>query len=441
MIKKKEKNQNLLIFAGLFLLIFIYLSFFKYSPLSDDGWFEAQAAKHNIFDYLNLRYHNWSARILPEFILYYAFHLPIPLLYFINSIFIVLLSYSLLRLTQQQPVNWLHMCLFPLLLGYSNFVVINAGFLWLTGAVNYLWSAALGSYALIPFAGSYFNRGKINFAHRWTYLIAAILFSLTNEQFILCAVGISLVYIIVMIFHHYKIPLITIINSTFFLAGFIIMALAPGNSNRRQLEVNRWFPSFDSLSIAGHLRIGISWLFINIQKNFFWLLLLLAVMAFLLLRKPSIRFKFVLNYLIFISAHLVSPAIINNFELINHTDVIASPKNFVFCLIPYIFWTYFFVILIINIMTVSNHPVISLLCFMATVLSCILMWFSPTIYASGPRTFVCAAILLIFVALDLFKQLSETYSGKNKWIYSLLLILPSFNYIINLLNTLFLSTK
>ncbi|KRM96687.1 hypothetical protein FC24_GL001863 [Loigolactobacillus rennini DSM 20253] len=335
----------------------------------------------------------------------------------------------MLRITQQ-PITWQRMCLFPLLLGYVNFSVIQNGFLWLTGSANYLWPAALGACALIPFADSYFKDKTSK--HDWFFLIPGLLFSLSNEQFIASAVGIGLIYIATMFWQHRKPAWIPSLNTLFFIIGSAVMYLAPGNAVRMEAEIKNRFPDFNQLSLLSHFRIGISWLFTAISQNFLWLLVLLAILAFALLKNNQTRVIFSLGYLISLAGYLVQPEIFTNFNFINKVILTASIKNFVQGITVYALFSLFLILLLWNMMLVVDQPIFLLLCCLAALLSSMIMWFSPTIYASGTRVLVCPAIFLLVVALVLLKQVLHQYSNKTTWIFQLLLVLPLFNYFTHL---------
>ncbi|WP_057874302.1 DUF6056 family protein [Loigolactobacillus rennini] len=427
--RKRINWQNLLIIGALLLLLFIYLSRFGFNPLTDDGIYKSKMGSISINKYVISRYTTWSARILPDFVLYYIFHLPVAIFHLLNLGFITLLSFALLRITQQ-PITWQRMCLFPLLLGYVNFSVIQNGFLWLTGSANYLWPAALGACALIPFADSYFKDKTSK--HDWFFLIPGLLFSLSNEQFIASAVGIGLIYIATMFWQHRKPAWIPSLNTLFFIIGSAVMYLAPGNAVRMEAEIKNRFPDFNQLSLLSHFRIGISWLFTAISQNFLWLLVLLAILAFALLKNNQTRVIFSLGYLISLAGYLVQPEIFTNFNFINKVILTASIKNFVQGITVYALFSLFLILLLWNMMLVVDQPIFLLLCCLAALLSSMIMWFSPTIYASGTRVLVCPAIFLLVVALVLLKQVLHQYSNKTTWIFQLLLVLPLFNYFTHL---------
>lgn len=423
--RKKLTWQNLLIIGALLLLIFIYLSRFGFNPMTDDGVYKAKMGSISIGNYVATRYTSWSARILPDFVLYYIFHVPIFIFHLINLGFIVLLSFALLRITQQ-PITWQRLCLLPLLLGYINFDIIRNGFLWLTGSANYLWPAALGTCALIPFADNYFKNQMPK--HSWIYLIPGLLFSLSNEQFIASAVGIGIVYFAGMVWQRRKPGWVPSLNTLFFIIGLVIMYVAPGNAVRMHTETINRFPNFNQLSLLGHFRIGISWLFTAISQNFLWLLLLLAIVALTLLKNDWLRFIFSIGYLVSLAGYFVRPGIFSDFNFINKVSMAASVKNLIHGLVIYALLSLFLILLVWNMMLVVEHPIYLLLCCLAALFSSMIMWFSPTIYASGTRVLVCPAIFLITVALMLFKELVQQNPTKTNWIFQLLLILPLFNY-------------
>ena len=79
-------------------------------------------------------------------------------------------------------------------------------------------------------------------------------------------------------------------------------------------------------------------------------------------------------------------------------------------LVPYLFWLVFLLTFVNNCMMVSTTKLETLFTLSAVLLSPVPMYFSPTIYASGARSYFIPAVLTIFLLGRLIKkhQLNST---------------------------------
>lgn len=111
----------------LIVTVLLYHMKFNVIPTSDDGWFAMVKDQYSLVDYLSIRYKTWSARIFPETMLYWIFHIPLSLWRILNTAFIFLLATSIVRIFKEK-VALQDVVLVLILLGYSSFEVINSVF-------------------------------------------------------------------------------------------------------------------------------------------------------------------------------------------------------------------------------------------------------------------------------------------------------------------------
>ncbi|GGD04603.1 DUF6056 family protein [Enterococcus wangshanyuanii] len=180
-----SKNSQLIGICILFLCITIYFSFFGIQKGTDDEWFKRVSEQKHFFDYIIHRYTGWSARIFPDAIMYFIFSMPLIVYSSITSASLLIAAYSIARI-MKKTVSLFDMIVILAFFGWMNFPFIYHSFLWITGAVNYLWPLSLGLFAMIPYA-DYVFRGDRWTKRSWMFLsiFITLLFSISNEQYLL----------------------------------------------------------------------------------------------------------------------------------------------------------------------------------------------------------------------------------------------------------------
>lgn len=434
-----ERNKkNYVFYIGLFVLAVIYLLNFNVDMNSDDGWFMTISKEHTFLEFMQWRYNNWSARLFPEAILYVIFLVPLFIHHLISACAWFLYSYSLVRIFVGKVSRRDFLIAF-LSLGFINVWVLKDSIFWITGAVNYLWPLALGLFAMIPYADNFFRNKKSSI---WFYLVPAFIFSFSNEQLIACIIGVVIVYHVTVLIKKKKENYLLYIPTTFFIFGFTFMFLAPGNKLRMQQEVKMWMPDFNELSLFSRVLRGSSWLFEGWQTKLLFLFMMILVVS-LVIDHTRLLAKITAGYTVFLFLlNYNLPNRFTNFQLIKENEWIHSLKSgnvlsgTVFnSLAPYMLWGIFFGLIVTLSIRIAEQKVFIGLSYSAALFSSILMWFSPTMYASGARVLMCASIFLIIILFLLYQQALTKVNqyGKNR-----LLFYAGFIPVINLLCVLFL---
>lgn len=436
---QKVIKSNSFFYVGLFVLAVLYFMNFNVDLGSDDGWFMKISEEYSFVGFLQWRYNNWSARLFPEAMLYLIFLVPLFIHHLISACAWMLFSYSLVRIFVG-TVDRKNFLVAFLSLGFINIWVMKDAIFWITGAVNYLWPLALGLFALIPYADHFFRNQKTAI---WLYLLPAFVFSFSNEQLILCVIGVVLIYHVAIVIKKGKEHYYLYIPTAFFVTGFLFMFLAPGNKLRMQQEIKLWMPDFSDLSPMARVLRGSTWLFEGWQTKLFLLFILILVVS-LVLDSSKLLAKIGIGYTLFLVLLTYNfPDRVTNFQLINEGNWINSFKfgnflsgTFMNAILPYLLWGLFFGLVIALSISVAKQKIFIGLSYSAALFSSIMMWFSPTMYASGARVFMCASVFLLINLFLLYQQIQENVSQHaNKQLVFYACFIP----VINLFCVLFLN--
>lgn len=435
---QKFIKKNYVFYVGLFVLAVIYLSNFDVDLSSDDGWFMTVPREYSFLGFLQWRYYHWSARLFPEAMLYLIFLVPLIVHHLISACAWLLYSYSLVRIVVG-TINRKDFLVAFLSLGFMNIWVMKDSIFWITGAINYLWPLALGLFAMIPYADSFFRNKKTAI---WLYLVPAFIFSFSNEQLIACVIGVVLIYHGTMLVMKRKENYFLYIPTAFFVTGFSFMFLAPGNKGRMQQEIEMWMPDFKELSLSSRILRGSSWLFEGWQTKLLLLFIVILVIS-LFIDSSKLLAKITTGYTVVLGLLLYNfPNKLTNFKLINESGWIGQLKSgnilngtVIGAILPYLLWTGFFVLVIGFSLSIAKQKVFIGLSYSASLLSSMLMWFSPTMYASGARVFMCSSVFLLIILFLLYQQFrAVNEENKNKQLLFYACFIPG----INLFSVLFL---
>jgi hypothetical protein len=433
-----KKNLNLPFALIIFFIMYIFQLKINIVNGSDDSWF-ADISKHQPYlKWIISRYDTWSGRLFPDSMLYALLNHYVWLWRILSTVFLFLLPIFIVKILKKDVDRKdLVLCIF--ILGYISNDVLNTGFFWITGSINYLWPIALGLIAMFPFANRIFNYNvKVTPTLYTVFLISGFIASISNEQVALCMSAFSLLTILLIFIKRKQIAINLIPIAFVILVGTCILLFAPGNKVRWVAEVSRWFPGYDQLSLLDKAHLGIIWLYQQLFVELRNLILLLSLVTFAIYYKTNDIKKFpfytfsILLFL-FISSLLISKTgdLFYNFQLINQYQFShnlihfwRADWGFVHAIFPYIFWTGFSSLLVYLILAKTEQKVFVFLCLAAALSTFALLFFSPTIYASGTRTLTVGSVLLSIVIVKLIFEFDLV---KNKLSLLLLGCLPLLN--------------
>ncbi len=447
------KNRTFLVkMAILFLCVYLFQLIVKVAP-GDDTWFRDISNQFSFFDYLNFRFNEWSGRIPVEAALYFFLNGKVWAWRILNTSLIISLGYLMLR-TLKRKVLFQELLAVVLLLGFFSHSILSSGLLWITGSMNYLWPICGALFAMIPFA-DYLLRDEPEKNTIKLILSGFIGFISThsNEQVALCMISFSVISIIVPLIKKKEINIKLIFLLLVYIIGALILFLAPGNSKRFISETATWFPGFDKLSLKDHVYVGTIWIFNKLFNEMKYIILLLSgVSTILVYRKMEDKksFSYILvSISIVLFVIVLSVSLIDNIKFLFY-DFSAIQKldigngllhfwrigpHFFITLFPYIFWSIYLAVLICLVVLASDQKYFVLLCLLASIASMVVMFASPTIYASGNRVLTVSSVLILLVITNLIIK-SNLLNNKAIWLiictFSATNILSLFfNWLIN----------
>ncbi|WP_149095630.1 DUF6056 family protein [Paenibacillus terrae] len=412
---------------GMFLFfILVYgLHFVISAAPGDDTWFMDISQKYSFIDYLFWRYSTWSGRIYAEANLYIFLDGKIWIWRLVNSMILVATSYLLVRIVQKK-VTLFNVLVAFLAMGFCSKSVLSSSFFWITGSINYLWPICFALIAVLPYADIVFRNESVKLRILVTSSLFGFLAACSNEQVALCLICFSLLSHLTLTFKRVKNVRLAI-PSVMFGLGAAILFIAPGSQLRFVAEVNRWFPGFDSLPLKDHIYIGSIWMFEKLFIELKGIIILLSLISIVSIYKSSrvelkddhiIRYSFIEKFLLIdfafvVVLHLIGPddSIFFSFDKIKsfsfHQSLLLfwdSPLSFWFALVPYVFWSIYAFCLAYVLFKLSPNKAFTFFCLTAALFSMIVMFFSPTIYASGSRVLSVSAVLFIIVTIHLLNK-------------------------------------
>lgn len=237
------------------LLVLLPLHAFARMNVGDDLYFSQALNGLSLPDYLLLRWNGWTSRVIIEVVcVAFAYH---PLLFrLVDPFFFLLLIYSMYHLLpgkRQRSSLWVLAGMVFLLLAFSRQAFSGTG--WVTTNVYYLWVVAAGLYALI--LPKRILSGEKTALHQVLLTLPALIYSANHE---LMAVALFALYGLALAAAWFRRrPWRLLLGGNLIIwAETALIVAAPGNYARYASEVSSWFPSFGSLNLLQKVQVGFS---------------------------------------------------------------------------------------------------------------------------------------------------------------------------------------
>lgn len=394
--------------------------------LLDDSYFKVNFANYHggILSWTKYRYNSWSSRNIIELCTLFMVH-HWWLWRVINAILMTVscvVPVFILRyygIGQQGNLQSLMLVSTALFLLIPKNLFNDTG--WIATTTNYLWVAACDivlAYCVIALV----HGGK----HPIVILLLALItdmYGANQEQSDLLIVVALSILMGFLVWSKNKrnfcqiLPLLLIS-----IVQLIFIKLCPGNKKRYKIEVSKWYPSFPHLSILKKLDIGFSssmkHLFFAQQWNivFFTITLLCIVFFYWKSRKKNtVLFpinSYMVSFVVIISllplfCYSWSLEINNIINLVSEekgtnisfTHPLTYTMDIVFGLL--------FISVLFLLVTVARNKLdiwINVILLFAAVLVRMVLGFSPTVAASGYRTYLFTFFIFNFITLKLLNQ-------------------------------------
>lgn len=408
-----EKRNVILLYGVLFVFLIVLHSFFKLG-VGDDVYF-SNTVISNIFGFLGFRYQEWSSRILIEFVLVIMCHLPHFCWYIMDSLMILLVVYAMNKLFVRKDIYFVIVA-FLLFFLYPFSQMKEAG--WYATTINYLWPMACALFSLIPLKNAFYGvKDK-----KIMYLLYSLATVFACSQELICALlfGIYLIYII-FLYKKQKINKFVMFQLFLIIVSIFVFILCPGNTVRKIDEIEHRYTAYAGFTVFQKVILGLFSTFAFIFEEYHLALIVLLFLLHFMGSKSTNKFLKInsaLPLIMYFGYKLVPSSLyLKHYftSFMGQLDIfyVFTKSNMLIIL----FITMFVLSIAINLYFILKNsksiyvkltPVIVLL---AGILSRVMMGFSPTIYASGKRTFVfyhfCLIICIMLILNEIVKNNKE----------------------------------
>lgn len=426
--EKKCKWLERTCYCVFFLAAFFLCRIIKYSD-GDDAYFYEMAHSMGFFEYLKMRYITWEGRMTSEAMTYISMYFGKSFWNVANAGMLTLLIGGLVKIIkkisrptepQKEAALTFFMCTGILMMGVP--VIGYAGF-WITGSTFYLWSVVAGIWAAIPVAELAFSPEKV----RWKSYLYAIpcgfIASMGLEQIAAVVITFGVLTIIYHFYKEKKIHILTTIEIVIMMIGLTLLFISPGTSARGGQELE-WMPEFDTMSVPHHIFITLQWIlsaFANYHKVLVSTVLLMALIIYLSHTSKRQRNKLAITVLavagvVSVWVSLFGGSLFSELgmgvpegmEPVIKTATFASLSGIeIFACV----WQMILLVLMGTLLWKTGENLLEksvmLLILLASIASAAVMYFSPTMYVSGPRVMFVTAVLLWILTGILFDKIKS----------------------------------
>ncbi|MFP4013221.1 MAG: hypothetical protein ACLFVQ_03985 [Chitinispirillaceae bacterium] len=406
----------------------------------DDLFFLQAAHEGDWFGFLQMRYTNWSSRVVIELVTLIFMRLPLIVWKGLNSAALVLVAYSLKKLVFgrcERDKDWWSVMVVSL---YPLFHMSTAG--WVTTSINFLWPVACALY-VCTVLGKPVERRSVRKPIIFVYVFM-LLFSANNEQVAAVLVMVSGYVLLRSLLFERQLDFLSMIFFSVAFASIVFIMTTPGVDKRFEYEIIRWFPNFEMLSFWDKLALGFSTSLIH-YLTLPNLSVIALIISMVLLVKYHASSKLIYYDFVIVVAAANSYGLVNAFHQLKlpredklfmvldrfygvksiagipdfdriHLYLSAAVFTSVTVLIGYRLY--------VLLKRIDNNSSDSVLCTAVLCLGFaprVIMGFSPTVYASGFRTFIIPYIALSFVTLIVLRKWEKAgnIENKNSFLYRL----------------------
>lgn len=413
---KNYKILKIAIYIVMACMLMIYMQDYSFQNHSDDAVYRETFLHYkNWVEWVTVYYQSWCGRIAIDTMLVFLLNLPVDIWRALVSVSILLTIHYIVKIAKllsgtggyghsdisnkgERKKNAMGKVLqfaLPFLLFFYFRPMFNDWvFTWCTGSANYLFPGCCLLISLYPVL-LYVNDVPVHWKDILLAALAGILAG-SSEQ----TGAIFMVYSTILLLQHaYKKKSISvsILLLSIFIDGMTLISIfAPGNQVRAQMEVS-WFPSYPMFGFMDKLILGMQHYVGHMYRmDTVLFVIIMYVMLFILNHKSRKNELFVL-------LGFVMNSILSVLSSVAFSEWYINPQWFL-----YVFW-----LLILFITPFYNAwllygtfrersgqlAVIVAFLYLAAVSSCVVLGFSPTVYASGIRIFYIYQLLVY--ALDI----------------------------------------
>lgn len=403
--KKENKSRDslfILIAAAVLLIGLILFLKNNAADRNDMLVFRPLVADNSLIEFLELRYHT-TARCVLEIILYGIIKAPYCIFAGITIVIvftgIAVLKYLLNWNLWTTSVAMILLLLFP----YKS--LCEAGIQ--PVVINYIWAFVFGLIGMIPIR-RILNGGKIRWFDYLKYGFPLII-ACNMEQVAAIVLGFYIIFLVYAAIEKVKDVGLAISQTVISLLSVLYLLFGPGNLHRLQASIEVCWPGFEELSIFDKVWNGycstLNYYFAIV--SFLFTIFSASTVLLLILQKK--RLKSVVGiipslWLIFVVGckileKLMRINILNYFAAVIYTDTGFMQTEMQPVMGIIILYSILFLLIVFAFSSLrlgKKEKTVYSLILLAGLASRLLMGFSPTLLASGTRTF-CYCTLAIWI--------------------------------------------
>jgi hypothetical protein len=408
--------------------------------VADDLWFAHATQGKSLFGWIIYRFTNWSSRIVPESLTYifskcdYIWWKICSLLVF--SV-VVIAGYQYYKLLARKR-SWSKDTLIFAAITFGIFIIGGSimanGVLWLSGSVNYFYGLPLLLIGLYPLFYILKKQRPPKLLTAVIGIICTLLTAIFSEQFGMTIVIMQIVLLILIFWDEKKLrpaklklrnfvfskkylaSKITLIASTILYA---IMMLSPGNHRRDIAELHTWLPDMYTVSLGTRLESDIRWFCDSIVNHTGVILAIMCILlSILLMRDRKTGAK--LGGAILAASGILLVFKNSNIPIVNSIFNFHAAWRFHGGLVSWLkiaIWILILLLIFISILYIFRRQrktqIILDSIFCLAMINAAVMFLSPTMYASGCRTLLLSAILLLILNVALLNFALNKISSNN----------------------------
>ena len=439
---KKIYKSNYFPFFVLLILFLLLLSLCGWQ--GDDIGIRARTEIfHMSIDYYKKMVMGWSSRvIINTFVEVITVNFGLKVWVILTGLVMYLLAYSISKIlyTDDEYKRESNFFITFMLLMYPFASMGDAG--WVATSVSYLWPLAFGLLSMISIKKIYMGE-ELKWFEKVIFTLA-LLFGANAEQMCAVLLAINIVFSIYFWKTNRK-SVYLFIQTILCILSFAFHLLCPGNSVRSIAETTKWFPNYGMLSIVDKFELGFSstiddWV-MNNNLVFIIFSFLLCILVFKLYKDTLYRIvsaiPLIFSTIFSLGRPILSVIFVNLYNSIGEVSqeglITASNCQSGSAYILLFIYSFTVVAIMLSLYLIFGNTLKSLFANLILILGLatrIVMGFSPTIWASGGRTFICIYFSIIILSVLLFHELCRQVKPRVNivlWISGILSIMSYLN--------------
>lgn len=425
------------IWTGFAVMAYLICRKIRYSD-GDDAFFYKMAHSMGFFEYVRYRYITWQGRVTSEAMTYLAFRMGIEVWRVLNAGMLTLLPAGIVHLTKKfmgemsEKRKFYLACMTCLGILFMDMDVIGYSSIWMTGSTFYLWSVVCGIWALMPIA----DLAVTGEWHSRSYLISiplGLIASMGLEQIAAVDIAFGLIAVGVHYWKKKEVAIWPLLQTVLIIIGLMILFVSPGTAARSADEITTWMPQFATMSTGEHLFLIIQYICSALaNQTRMYLIAMWIMMAVLYHEKKGWKKKLSL-----VHAGLILTAVWSYTGHHTLSEMGIGVKDITKCVTEVATWdtitpsnriaiVWWCIVIFLQLFLIWNlydemfDKIFMELIFLGGLACAGIMYFTPTIYASGGRVLFMTNVMCWSMLALLFRE----FKGRRyyRWIIGVFIV-------------------